>query len=63
MSSFFDQAMSRSKEEEAAKHAVPTDEKIMDTILENIGKTPLVRINKITASEGIGANSLPSASF
>jgi cystathionine beta-synthase len=27
--------------------------KILDTILENIGHTPMVRINKITEQEGI----------
>jgi cystathionine beta-synthase len=27
--------------------------KIMDTILDNIGNTPMVRINKITQEEGI----------
>ncbi len=61
--SAFEQAMTRSKEEEVAKHRIPTDEKIMDTILENIGKTPLVRINKIAASEGIECELLAKCEF
>lgn len=37
--------------------------KIMDTILENIGNTPLVRINKITKAEGVQCEVLAKCEF
>lgn len=45
--------MEEKEKEREARMAIPTDHKIMDTILENIGKTPLVRLNKIPKSEGL----------
>eukprot|EP00511_Aplanochytrium_stocchinoi_P010796 CAMPEP_0204872144 /NCGR_PEP_ID=MMETSP1348-20121228/37432_1 /ASSEMBLY_ACC=CAM_ASM_000700 /TAXON_ID=215587 /ORGANISM="Aplanochytrium stocchinoi, Strain GSBS06" /LENGTH=495 /DNA_ID=CAMNT_0052026847 /DNA_START=61 /DNA_END=1545 /DNA_ORIENTATION=- len=46
-----------------ARLAVPTDQKIMGTILENIGKTPLVRLNRIPKSEGVECEVLAKCEF
>jgi len=45
------------------RYKVPTDEKIMDTILEMIGKTPLVKVNKIAESAGLECELLAKCEF
>lgn len=51
--SFSKGEQSSSESDRDARLAIPTDEKIMDNILENLGKTPLVRLNRIPKSEGL----------
>jgi len=55
--------MEEKEKEREARMAIPTDHKIMDTILENIGKTPLVRLNKIPKSEGLECEVLAKCEF
>jgi cystathionine beta-synthase len=43
--------------------SLPTDEKIMDSILENIGKTPLVRLHSIPKSAGLECELLAKCEF